>query len=329
MERRIKKIGLLLIAILLLQLASTASANRISQSSKKYLVVDKSGNGDYLTIQDAIDEAVSGSTIYVKNGEYKEVIELKKKIKLLGEDKENTVINPISAKNKYAILLGASECTIENLTVKNGGPGVYTSAIRITADKNKIINCNISDTPVGIAIWSSNNIIDNCYFSGCEDEGIALIGSTSFRCDNNQIKNSIFYNNCDGIELQRSSRNTISYCEFYSNTHSGIDAIRDSNNENIISDCKIYDNAVHGVYFVSSNDNRITGCEIFDNKMEDVIFNKNSNNNIVTASNTNTIDEKIQMIKQNIVKLLSEKLPFLKSSGIIERLNSIGFLRKI
>ena len=325
MERRIKKIGILLIAILFFQLATTASANQISQSSKKYLIVDKSGNGDYISIQKAIDNAKSGSTIYIKNGEYTEVIKIEKKIILKGENKEETIINPTSKKNKYAVLVSASECVIESLTIKNRGPGLYTSAIRITADNNKIVNCNILDTPVGITVWSSNNIIDDCYFSGCKDEGIALIGSTHFKCDNNEIKNSIFYNNGDGIELQLSSGNTISDCEFYDNTHTGIDAIRELNNRNIISDCEIYNNEVHGIYFVNSNDNQIIDCEIYDNKIDNVVFNKNSNNNIVTRSTANRFSEKIQLIKQNLIRLLSEKLSILNSSEIIEKLNLIGF----
>ncbi len=325
MERRIKKIGILLIAILFFQLVTTANANQISQSLKNYLIVDKSGNGDYTSIQEAIDNANPGSTVYVKNGEYAEIVKIEKKIILEGENKEKTIINPISKKNKYAIILGTSECIIKSLTVKNRGPGLYTSAIRITADNNKIVDCNILDTPVGITIWSSNNIIDNCYFSGCNDEGIALISSTYLKCNNNEIKNSVFYKNCDGIELQLSSGNTISDCKFYDNTHTGIDGIRELNNENTILNCEIYNNGVHGIYFADSDDNQVMDCKIYGNKADNVVFNKNSNNNIITISNANRLSEKIQSIKQNIIRLLSEKLPFLNSSKIIKKLTLIGF----
>ena len=306
--------------MLFFQLATTASASRISQPSKTNLIVDKSGNGDYTSIKDAIDAATSGSTIYVKNGKYPEVITIDKKLTLTGESKEETIINPVSKKNKYAVLLSSSQSTIKGFTITNDGPGLYTSAIRITANRNNIIDCNIQDTPVGITVWSSYNVIDDCFFSGCEDEGIALIGSTNFKCDNNEITNCIFYDNCDGIELQLSSGNTISDCEFYDNTHSGIDAIRNSNDRNVISNCEIYNNKVHGVYFVSSDNNQIIDCEIYDNRMEDVVFNKNSNNNIVTTSSNG-----LSQILQNIIEILSEKYSFLDSSKIIEKLNSIGF----
>ncbi|MHA1874421.1 MAG: hypothetical protein ACTSVB_09920, partial [Candidatus Heimdallarchaeaceae archaeon] len=82
---------------------------------------------------------------------------------------------------------------------------------------------------------------------------------------------------------------------------------------------------VHGIYFVNSNDNQIIDCEIYDNKIDNVVFNKNSNNNIVTRSTANRFSEKIQLIKQNLIRLLSEKLSILNSSEIIEKLNLIGF----
>ena len=41
----------------------------------------------------------------------------------------------------------------------------------------------------------------------------------------------------DGIELQWSSDNTFVNCQFLYNTHAGIDAIRDSNNDNLFISC--------------------------------------------------------------------------------------------
>jgi parallel beta-helix repeat protein len=329
MERRIKKIGILLIAILFFQLTVNASGLQISKSTNNYVVVDKSSNGDYTSIQQAIDDSESGTTIFVKNGEYFELIEINKKITLIGEDKENTIINPVSKKNKYAVLLSESETKIEGFTIKNRGPGIYASSLRIIVDSVAIENCNIVDTPVGITVWSSNNIINNCYFSGCTDEGIALIGSTYLKCENNRITNCTFYDNCDGIELQLSSENYIANCEFYENTHTGIDAIRESNNNNIITNCKIYRNQVHGIYFASSNDNQIINCEIYDNFADNIVFNKNSKNNLITDNNdfgnTNFLIEKITNIREKIIQNLINHISNLESSKFLERLKSVGF----
>lgn len=63
-------------------------------------VVDINGNGDYSSIQKAIDEAPSGRTkpylIFVKSGSYEEVVIVPKEktlIHLIGQDKNTTVIH--------------------------------------------------------------------------------------------------------------------------------------------------------------------------------------------------------------------------------------------
>jgi parallel beta-helix repeat protein len=288
MKRRIKITIISIIIFLLIGLTIVTSIQAIqianSNEEKNVIVVDINGRGDYRSIQNAINNAESGSTIFVKAGEYKEIITLKKPISLLGEDKDSTLINPISEKNKFAICLGASGIKIQNFGIKNGAPGLYASAIRITSSNIEIQNCNIFDTPVGIIIWTSNNIIDNCVFWGCEDEGIALIGTSYSDCKNNKIKNCIFRDNCDGVELQYSSKNIISNCDFYDNNHTGIDAIASSNNENIITNCRIYNNKVNGIYFSSSSDNEVNDCLIYENDNGNIVSNGDSINNQISSN---------------------------------------------
>ncbi|UCH71495.1 MAG: right-handed parallel beta-helix repeat-containing protein [Thermoplasmatales archaeon] len=290
MKRRSKVAILLLITFISIETALSASAN--IQEDEYTLIVDKTEGGTYTTIQEAINDAPEGSTIYVKNGAYSEIIDIRKKISIIGENKDKTIINPISEKNKYAVRLGAPGVKISCLSITNGAPGLYTNGIRISASETKIYNCNIYDTPVGIAIWTSYNIIQNCNFWGCSDEGIALMGSPYSKCDNNRITNCLFFDNCDGIELQYSSDNIIEDCEFYENTHAGIDAIASSNDRNMISNCKIYNNEVHGIYFSSSSENQIIDCLISDNKDGDIIMNENSRYNEIKYNSEDLENEK-------------------------------------
>lgn len=331
-ERRIKKTGIFLASIILLQLIVVigTSAESITQYSGKDIIVDINGSGDYTSIQKAIDDSNPGSKIYVKNGNYPEVIEIKKSITLIGENKEKTIINPTSQKNKYAVLLAANYITITDFSIHNKASGIYTSAVRITESNNEIDNCNFFDTPIGIVLWSSNNIISNSNFWGCSDEGIALIGSSYSKCEENTIINCTFYDNCDGIELQYSSKNYIADCEFYDNTHTGIDAIASDNNENTITNCKIYDNAVHGIYLSSSHENKIIDCEVYDNEDDNIVFSKYSKNNIITyPSSTGNQDidtlSKVKNSIKNIIENLLSKLSIFKSFNIYQRIQNINF----
>lgn len=266
-------------------LITTAKTQQITITKKQdnILIVDINGSGGYNTIQEAINDCETDQIIIVKNGIYKEVLDITKTVKIMGE--ENTVINPISEKNKYAIRLGAPNIVLNNLTIKNGAPGLYTSGIRISAPNTKIYNSNFYDTPIGIVVWTSNNTIENCTFRKCQDEGIALLGSTFSKCENNIIKNSIFENNGDGIELQYASNNKILNCKFFNNTHSGIAGIANSNNNNLISNCRIYNNDVHGIYFSSSNNNTIEKSRMYNNKDGDIYFRGNSKNNKISNDN--------------------------------------------
>jgi parallel beta-helix repeat protein len=283
MKRKAGKASQLLFTILLIDILIVFNVQAVQLvnkvNEKNVIIVDINGKGDYFSIQDAINNAQKGSKIYITKGEYREILDIRKQIELIGEDKDLTLINPFSKTNKFAIHIGAENVKIKDLSIKNRGPGLYSSAIRITASNTEIYDCNIIDTPVGIAIWTSDNIIENCYFKGCKDEGIALIGTSYSDCINNEITNCIFEKNCDGIELQYSSRNIIDNCEFYDNTHSGIDAIASSNNENIITNCEIYNNDVYGIYLASSSHNQIKDCIISNNKDGNIVINKNSHSN--------------------------------------------------
>jgi len=265
------------------------------------LIVDINGNGDFFSIQAAINIAPEKTTIYVKSGTYHEILDIKKEIFLIGQDEENTFINPISEKNKYAVRLGAPGIKIKKLTIINGAPGLYTTGIKIVNNNIKIENCNMYSTPIGIAIWSSENIIKNCIFSNCNDEGIVLIGSKYSKCTNNEIINCSFYQNCDGIELQYSSYNLIKNCTFNNNTHSGIDAIGSSNDYNYISNCIIKDNQVHGIYLSKSSNNIIKNCTIYNNKDGNIIITDDSLNNQINIIPTSEYqeDKENQMIKQS------------------------------
>ena len=122
---------------------------------------------------------------------------------------------------------------------------IYETGINITKDNQRIENMVFYDIPIGIILWSSNNVIANCTFIECSDEGILLIGS------NNLIENCVFYRCVDGIELQKSSNNTFINCRFLNNTHAGIDGIINSNNYNEFYNCLFYESP-YGCFFKES-----------------------------------------------------------------------------
>jgi len=233
-------------------------------SAKQYIIVDKNGSGDFASIQKAIDASRQGDIIIVKPGTYHEILNINKRVIIRGEDKSTTVISPQSSRNGFAIVVRAKGAVLENLSITNRGSGMYAQAIKIVSSNVALRNCFIYDVPVGVSVWSSNNIIKGCEFWNCKDEGIVLMGTKYTNCSNNSIIDCSFHHNCDGIELQYATNNAIENCRISNNTHNGIDAIDSHSTGNLIVNCTIANNQVHGVFLSAKN--KLVNCSILKNK---------------------------------------------------------------
>lgn len=138
----------------------------------------------------------------------------------------------------------------------------YETRITLIRDGEIVQNRTFIDIPIGIAVWASNTCIENCTFIGCDDEGIVFF----FSSGNNIVKNCVFYQCCDGIELQGSCNNSFINCVFLNNSHAGVDGLRYSNNNSFFN-CVFYGN-VMGVYFRESENMIFTDSVFYNNKYD-------------------------------------------------------------
>jgi pectin methylesterase-like acyl-CoA thioesterase len=131
---------------------------------------------DYSTIQDAINAANEGDTIFVKKGIYEgpinQTLVISKSLSLIGEDANNNIINLHPAYTvtwimttpffsySDAITINANDVKLLNLTIIIASPGGYISA---TGDRTQIIGNNISTGPTtGLLVSGSYcNITEN------------------------------------------------------------------------------------------------------------------------------------------------------------------------
>lgn len=125
------------------------------------------------SIQEAINNASEGQTIYLKKGEY-----------ILTGDRGLEV-------NKTVTLLG--ECVNETII---DGQGKITSILSILADRAEIQNLTIKNSEThgfGIHIRNVTNVkIQNCHIQNC-GQGIRLTNSTHCEISRNLIANSRDY----------------------------------------------------------------------------------------------------------------------------------------
>jgi len=131
-------------------------------SKDHWLYVGGSGPGNYTTIQDAINDASDGDTVFVydDSSPYVENVKINKSVFVLGENRDTTEIKAYYY-NDDIITVFADNVVVSSFTIRDGpgGIGIYSSH-DVTIVSNKI-----SETGVGIDVESSSNIsiLDNIF----------------------------------------------------------------------------------------------------------------------------------------------------------------------
>jgi len=243
MEKRI--VFLVLALVLSLSIASKMPFNIFVSASLLTIRVPQ----DYPTIQEAINVANPGDTVYVRSGMYYEqVIINKPDLTLAGEDRDITVIN---GSEGDAVSLKADNAKIRGFTIQEGDSGIQISpwtrghiisdniitnndfGIRGHYDvQNITIGNNIiaSNKFVGIELVFYNSMINNNIISSNGkgefiefSAGIQIVESvynTTINSNNNIVVNNIIENNFNGIlPVRYSEGNLFSHNAFKKNTN--------------------------------------------------------------------------------------------------------------
>lgn len=169
------------------------------------IVVAKDGSGDFISIQEAINQTKSFPyqrvTIFVKNGTYYEKIKVHEwntKISLIGESRENTIIayddyfgkmnlGRNSTFYTYTLLVEAEDFFMSNLTIQNtSGEVGQAVALSVFADRAMISNCNILGNQDTLYVSGEGN---RQYFKDCFIEGTTdfIFGKATVLFDNCKI----------------------------------------------------------------------------------------------------------------------------------------------
>ena len=215
-------------------------------SMGNWLYVGGSGPGNYTRIQDAIDNASDGDTVFVfgKSSPYNEHLSIDKSITLQGEDKTTTMIDGMSN-------ICADYVVVTDIMFWKWGP-----AVAITNSSNFIIeNCDFNDSGAGIVIKNSmDGVIRNCTFLNETNVIWCLVRISD--SDKIEISYCDFLNSVSGfmpslIDIYHSGGITIHHCTFTRNYGFiiGVHASRGI----MIHHCNFTDNYGGGVQIFTSD----------------------------------------------------------------------------
>lgn len=279
--------GIVAILLLATVLVISFGTNPIRAVSSTITVPD-----DYSTIQEAINHASDGDTIFVRAGTYNESVIINRTVSLLGENRETTIIQAANS----------------SIYVQGGDPTSY--GVRVTSDNVTFKGFTVCKCPwYGIQVQSSGCHISDSNISeeGYDGEGIFLDGRNAQVNDNvvannvmlnnlagihvwtgngNRIESNIIGNNLIGIYIEiDSSRNMVEHNEIFSNSWVGIALATNSFGNTIacnnISDCGWDVNNGDGAlsFMRQSVGNRIVANLICNSKIG-VILRYFSNDNV-------------------------------------------------
>ena len=212
-------------------------------------------------IQEGINNAGDKDTVFVVNGTYNENVKIIGEINLIGEDRNNTIIDSNNSNSPISIL--SDNILFENFSIQDVGKKLSEPAIQfgqnlesVTIKNNIVKNCRC-----GIWIIGGNdfhNIIGNIL----ENSSIILIfGPQNNIISNNLIKNSKKFDG--GIGLSISYFNTIKENTITGHTYGILIAFSIMNK--IISN-NITDNDI-GLEFVVWGVHKIYNNNFIDNKV--------------------------------------------------------------
>ncbi|UCE36786.1 MAG: right-handed parallel beta-helix repeat-containing protein [Thermoplasmata archaeon] len=256
------------------------SVDIVGNVSGDIIYVNTTGDGGAFTsIQEAINTANDGDTVFVFNGTYFENVVVNKTINLTGEDRDSTIIYEDLNDNNVRIVadfVNMSGFTLNGVTPNNGYAGIELDNVK---------NCTISNTLAkynyyGISLVSSlgNVIIDNTaqmsnigvslYFSRDNNITGNIVSNSSFGiflhfCSGNILTHNNVSNNSYGILIKYDGGNNITKNIISNNIADGIDI--DNSNWNNITHNTIDSNSRVGIYLVSTRYTNLKNNTMMDN----------------------------------------------------------------
>jgi len=254
----------------------------------------------YQTIQDALGNVFDGYTIYVMNGTYHEHVYIQKRITLMGEKPETTIIDGDGLDD--VVTIAVPDVKIIGLTVQHSGPQLLNAGIKtLSLNSNATFENNIlQNNAIGLFLnygyapsWNivRNNTIRN-----------NVKGIYTHWANNGDIRgNTITQNAENGLEMECSKYSQISGNVISENGGYGIYLRGESNKNTITGGNIIQDNAV-GVKLSESNGNKITKNNFIGNLQHATFYNS-----FLTTWNRNYWDDRFVLFPEVITGSIGKR----------------------
>jgi parallel beta-helix repeat protein len=321
-------IVILFVALTLGALVSFKSVNpvkaKVSIFNPRVIYVGPAGN--FSTIQAAIDYANASDTILVANGTYKEHVTVNKSLRLIGQNRSDTIIDANG--NDYAVKIVSSNVTLSGFTIQNqsvadptqGPGGIWINGFTNTVSNVTIANCTVAKSL--FAVWFSitsdnvfrgNDFTNNSYdfgFTGEIPRYFVQDMDVSNKVDGKPVYWLVKQNglavpsdagmvvavNCTNIAVKNSafSRN-------------GRSVLFVSTNDSVVENVNVAD-SMFGIYLLYSNNNTVSNNVVFNSSLEYGITLTHSINNTVYNNTVSRCGYDLKLVTSHQNKIIANTL---------------------
>jgi parallel beta-helix repeat protein len=174
---------------------------------------------DFATIQEAINNASAGDTIFVASGVYFERVVINKTVKLVGEDKEDTVVDGSFLGSVFKVTadnVSVSCFKLQNTGWKWGRSGVDVYKANNCEIKNNIVYLTCHQIHLNFS--KDSKIIDNIVSAPADPFPQSAYG---IRLDNSKdclVENNMVSYNIGGVHLQNATNCTVGRNTIFQNS---------------------------------------------------------------------------------------------------------------
>jgi len=203
------------------------------------ITVDPEGNGDFESIQGAVNGAEEGDIIRVHDGIYHQKIVINRRVHVIGNGSQGTVIKGDGVGS--VVRLTANDTKISGFHILGSGGGSYDAGIRVESSGCQIEDVYCTNNTIGISLMNAGDATIYGSEIQCSTQHGIILKNSTLCTVRNTTSNS---NALDGIFIDdQSSSNSIISSQFSGNrngisvagSHNLIQMNRCSNNTNGIT----------------------------------------------------------------------------------------------
>lgn len=203
------------------------------------VVVSASGDGDYVSINEALKHVAAGGRVLVRPGVYEEGIVLDKRINLVGDGPREKIV--VRVANASCLTSSADAARVAGLTLRgvaDGGGGAFFT-VDVLRGELVLEACDISSESISCVAAHGPEaapIIKGCRIHDSADSGLYLFDGATATIEDCEVSRSANV----GVAVTGSAHVVIRRSRVYGGAHAGVVVWQDATA--LLEECDVYGN---------------------------------------------------------------------------------------